>query len=242
MELLYHYTKPKTAIKILTSHQFKFGHLHNTNDPFEKLINRYSHSDFQDKEPEVEDYMMKLVAYMNENIAVGCFGTGNNMIRGDEKWTMWAHYANKHLCVCLVFDKKKFLENVKTNSLDPLSQLIDYKKTFRLDPILFKQYINESFETFLRRFQTPMLFTKHEDWFVENEFRIVVFEREFSVSIANCINCVMLGPEISPEYSNDIKEIVKQKFQALTVGDLQYNSNRYIRSLNLYLSDMLTIQ
>jgi len=39
-EKLYHYTTGINAIKILSSKMFKFGHLHNTNDPFEKLENR----------------------------------------------------------------------------------------------------------------------------------------------------------------------------------------------------------
>jgi hypothetical protein len=239
MEFLYHYTNATAAKKILDTQQLKFGHVHRSNDPFEILSNRYSHLDFPNKKS--EDYMLKLDAYIKREMSFGCFGIDASRIRGDEKWTMWAHYANNHKGACLVFNKWKLLSKIKEQIKSPLFHYINYTNSFRLHPNIFDDNSNKSIESFIKKFQTPLLFTKHEDWEVENEFRIVVLRPDFSIPVIDCINRVILGPEISTIARNEIKNIAKLKYQSLTVGELQYNSNSYIRSLNLFLSDTISV-
>jgi Protein of unknown function (DUF2971) len=204
MRLLYHYTTAEKAISILESQQFKFGHFENQNDPFENINFRYP-INFNDDE--LRNYVMQLAIFEMEKLSVVCFGTDKDSTRGDKMHTMWAHYANKHQGVCLVFDEDMFINNVKEKYEQPLIQNIDYQRSMTIDLWKIKKYINESPERFLTIFQDNLLFTKHNDWSIENEKRIIVFEYPFEISITKCVHKVVLGPRINENDENELSKI-----------------------------------
>ena len=235
MEELYHYTSFCRAYKILRSRTFKFGRIRDTNDPFEDLNNRYSI--IQQYPEEIKKLLYRLGKYVNEEISFASFGVPDGIVPPDQKWTMWAHYADKHSGVCLVFDKSKFINEVKLLYSTPLYKEIDYKGPMWVHPNYFEQYLTKSEQEILQAFQNPLLFTKHIDWQCENEFRIIVFQKKFEIRINNCLTKIIFGPSINLKRQNRIETYLKRKKLKILDEKLIYADTSYAKPLRSLFAD-----
>ena len=178
MAYLYHYTNNISLIKILVSQTFKFGHLQNTNDPCERLENRFGLSG--NYSSIIDKYLDQLCDFYNKKTSIACFGVKNGNISADLKWTMWANYSYKSTGACMVFDKNKFINVIKQEGVMPLEKRIKYNLgSIRFN--LTEQIIDLPHKDFLTKYQDKLLFSKHKDWSYEKEFRIVVFEENFKI-------------------------------------------------------------
>ena len=103
---LYHFTKFDTAIKILGSHNLKFGRLHNMNDIHENdklsYVNLQGNTiqSFQSEILEVIDVEMAKFRQISLTI-----DDEEPKKFGFDLHQMWGLYADKGQGVCLVFDK-----------------------------------------------------------------------------------------------------------------------------------------
>lgn len=239
MNKLFHYTKIDAAYQILLNKTFRFGHFENHNDPFENLSKRYQLAGISDLAS--QDYITSLAKFVNTKISVGCFGTESNNSPGYYKPTMWAHYAENHKGVCLVFREDEFLNEIKKLNQNPIIKKIKYQQRMQsliLPPQVIKDNIVEPYENFLRKFDDTLLFSKHQDWNVENETRVVVFEESFEIPIDNCLHLVAYGPDISNKDEENLDKLAKYLFQSVTFGKLHYcASQHYASPLNFLFAD-----
>lgn len=205
MANLYHYTKLESALKIIDSQLFKFGHRENQNDPFENLFKRYSYPKSSDMNTTVRDYIRELSIYANTKISIGCFGAESDE-KDNYKPTMWAHYAENHKGVCFVFDMELLMSEVKKVKIETIIKCINYHISLLVDEEEIEKNINTHFDKFLRKYNDNLLFAKQIDWSVENEIRIVAFDESFEIPICECLNNIYIGPEMCNE---DEEKIIK---------------------------------
>lgn len=158
IDKLYHYTKLDSAIRIILSHQLKFGRLGDMNDVNEayKRIS-YAHR----SNVRTEDVLNELKRYRQISLTVD-----DSSYQGFDISAMWGHYAEKGKGVCLVFDKRKLL---KCLSSDMHSCKVNYKRKFKGYIHINSENIGKSLE----RKRKGFFFTKSSDWKYEQEYRII---------------------------------------------------------------------
>lgn len=235
MAEIFHYTSFCKAFKILKTQNFKFGHIRNTNDPFEDLNNKYSIT--HQYPEEIKQLLNRLGKYVNEELSFASFGIPDGVVPPDQKWTMWAHYGDKHSGVCLVFDKLKFITEVESIYKNPIYKEIEYKGPLWVDPNHFDNFLKNSEQEILRAFQLPLLFTKHIDWKCENEFRIIVFKKKFEINIKNCLTKIIYGPNINPKNLKKIETYLNRKKLKILNGKLIYADTSYAKPLKFLFAD-----
>lgn len=158
IDKLYHYTKLDSAIRIILSHQLKFGRLGDMNDVNEayKRIS-YAHR----SNVRTEDVQNELKRYRQISLTMD-----DSSYQGFDISAMWGHYAEKGKGVCLVFDKRKLL---KCLSSDMHSCKVNYKRKFKGYIHINSENIGKSLE----RKRKGFFFTKSSDWKYEQEYRII---------------------------------------------------------------------
>jgi len=229
MDKVYHYTSSANAIKILSSQQFRFGHLEHSNDPFENLSKRYELS-FNIQEP-LKMFMNEIFNYANTQLSYASFGAVKGEVLPDQNWTMWAHYANNHTGVCLTFKLDEFFNELDKLQIPYLHDKINYTNALLIPPDFFENRITSLPSEILKEFDKALLFSKHKGWETENEYRIVVFKREFSIPIKNSLIQVLLGPEIKKRNKSRIENILKRSAFKGPFGKLHYSSATYAKPL-----------
>ena len=158
IDKLYHYTKLDSAIRIILSHQLKFGRLGDMNDVNEayKRIS-YAHR----SNVRTEDVQNELKRYRQISLTMD-----DSSYQGFDISAMWGHYAEKGKGVCLVFDKRKLL---KCLTSDMHSCKVNYKRKFKGYIHINSENIGKSLE----RKRKGFFFTKSSDWKYEQEYRII---------------------------------------------------------------------
>lgn len=83
---------------------------------------------------------------------------------------MWAHYANKHSGLCLIYDKKKLLKSLKlyNGNFEMISIQYGVKPTIT---------IYEEKEQIRYITDIPIISTKDKNWKYENEIRFFIADR-----------------------------------------------------------------
>jgi hypothetical protein len=239
MHELCHYTSAEKAVQILSSQYFMFGHLQNSNDPFENLKKRYSISYVIPGSLQI--FMDNLFDYTNTELSYASFGSGNELIPCGEHWTMWAHYGKLHTGVCFVFDQASLLEQVSEKIHKYEAGLINYTNNLLINPVHFENRIDKSVISILIEFKESLLFSKHKAWSSENEYRIVVFESSFKIPINNCLIKVIYGPEIENKNLSKIKSLLKSMEFAGPSGKLGYALGGYAKPSIFFFHDLKTI-
>ena len=79
---------------------------------------------------------------------------------------MWAHYADKHSGICIIYDKDKLIDNLKELS----SQFEFVKVRYDCQPVIM---LKEKDSKIIYESNLPIISTKHANWQYENEIRIV---------------------------------------------------------------------
>jgi len=235
MSDLCHYTSAAKAIKILSSQIFKFGHLENSNDPFENLKKRYSISYFIPDNLRI--FMDNIFVFANKELSFASFGFEDKTIPSGEHWTMWAHYGNLHTGVCFVFDQAALLKEVAAQKKKFEADRIKYTNNLLINPIHFENRTDKSEISILSEFKEILLFSKHKAWLSENEYRVVAFERNFEIPIKSCLKKIIYGPEIKNKNLLRLESLLEKMNFKGSAGTLKYALGDYAKPLHFLLHD-----
>lgn len=191
---VYHYTSLRSAVAIATSGTLRFNTLATMNDPreFKSLVlpvmsmaQPLSRVQVRTTERLVNRrrLAMRLGAFTRDDAA----GAGSSLVRTDARGyarpMMWAHYANRHRGVCLVFERRE-LERVMRAKFD--ADLMTGDVTYRTlpdesawTPMLEASEVHAygeavAAERFFAEYRHDLLFTKNQDWSVEREWRVAI--------------------------------------------------------------------
>lgn len=135
----------KRILHILRNHSLFATSPREFNDPFDCIV-KLEMSD-QRREKEIQ-------SRVNQHAGVVSFSENKDHI------LMWAHYANKHLGVCLEFDLNRWKDMpVHWDKIDYLMKR----------PLLTLSQDEQDSVGILRK----MAFAKHKDWKYEKEWRII---------------------------------------------------------------------
>lgn len=234
-EYLYHFTSAKKAFNyILKTMKLRYSKIPTLNDPFEVKRFRFDvwqpfsqkiGYDFLSKRKKIKDYYD-----MNANII--CFSTDvkNNKLerKGFHLFQMWAHYADNHKGVCLVFDKETLLKELNTISPDKyliFKGIVQYKDFIKEPPTFYETAKNRNFDNknyLLKHLNTrkiDLFFTKDKQWSDEYEYRIVLFykkERKKNIkneyiNINKSLENIILGNDFSKNKNDYYNEIINIK-------------------------------
>jgi hypothetical protein len=236
-ELLYHYTRPSVAIDhILKNRTLRFGMYTNTNDPKESKTWQFDLG--SNWRPDFGKYdMTSLSSWLSTEIKakarLACFSMdtppliGNHLEdifrRGFCKPRMWAHYAERHTGVCLVFDRQKLrqlvegrfetghlifggpVEYVDRGVVRRLEDQAYVINVDHLESVGREAYARDHLVTHFKR----LFFEKMTDWRDESEYRLVVVAEpggDLYFEFCNALVGIVFG-----EYTEDsaIDQLIK---------------------------------
>ncbi|MBE6263658.1 MAG: DUF2971 domain-containing protein [Prevotella sp.] len=162
MQRLYHYTSFNSFVRIWLTKTLKFGEIPNMNDMFEhnnsaqsNLLN-VNHLDLFHKERRKYKQISLTMDY--DSFTQGCMSP-----------MMWGVYADKAKGVCIELDYNKLQKHIKDSMLH---DSIYYVQNLPEPPLITSEAVND-FDSFFRKNQKDIFFTKHESWANENEYRII---------------------------------------------------------------------
>jgi hypothetical protein len=204
---LHHYTKLDTALNcILNSKTLRLNICENVNDPKESnvMISLHSPSDFPEPESgKTLEMFVQANRYFKKGVKILCFsqddprfiGTNQNHFAfGYVKPRMWATYGDNHKGVCLVFDKEKLANQIRSElsekgTLYEGAISYDYPLETPYGKVVYSATQSEAlsislpdmlsdFELTMKRqiesYYHTYFFCKHEDWKTENEYRWIL--------------------------------------------------------------------
>lgn len=140
---------------------------------------------------------------------------------GHGKPAMWAHYAESHRGVCLIFNAQALHDNIvntfardchiKYGSMKYRTSLKDVGFELPFNPTdLVNQGKDEALRKFILQNHKEILLTKQEDWSNEHEFRWLIqrsrstADYEF-VPFGNSLESVVMGAEVHESYHPSLK-------------------------------------
>lgn len=197
-DAIFHYTKRDTAINyILDTKKLKLNLLKNTNDPYEYKRKAIISCFIESEENEKKDFKDDSLEDIIQNTLFSSFCMNSENIQGYEKPRMWSQYGENHGGVCLVFSKELLLQTIKaefSKNYEIYAEKINYQIT-PLDALTGVpiEYIIDNYEN--------IFFQKHKDYRDEDEFRIVLvqknkedsFSSELFIDISNSLKLIILG-------------------------------------------------
>lgn len=239
--LVCHYTKRETAIeKILTSKTLLFNEFQNSNDPweYEKILMPVDdgNSEFIDvvvKKMDIEERLkrMKFISLTKDKKNIRCF----------DIVLMWAHYADKHNGVCLVFDEKKLRDLYKGKDQfseeDRLkNKIVNYKH--KTPPVQIKG--NDDLRSIYQKNGADLFFIKKMAWKYESEYRLMLFNGKenktdvFLRDIDKALVAIIIGIGFPEIYRSVIDEIVKKYSTQPKLYQMKWDSDGFfiIRDLD----------
>lgn len=237
---LFHYSKMSTTIEhILDTFELQFSKFANLNDPIENkkfsisVWQKFSYNinyDFFKKMKNADD-----IFYNKSNIL--CFSINkcdnNKIIAGCNFYRMWSHYGENFKGVCLYFDRRKIINeiynqykndyvifNKKIKYIDLINS--EYLKNYSGEKVDIKSnklnIIHNKILKHLIKNNNRLYFTKDYDWQGESEYRIVLFNKNFSnennnikVKILDSLVGIILGCNTSENYIKLFKVLLKDK-------------------------------
>ena len=236
---LYHYTSAATALQhILKTRLLRFSNYLGTNDPKETKTWQFDLGTNTNRD--LGKYRMaEISAWLSSELKnrarVLCFSkdqgplTGNHLNdifkRGYCKPRMWAHYAERHAGVCLVFDRTKLaiaidkqvasshlvlsgdVEYVDRSVVGDLYQDQQYMiNVDALEDVGKQAYPRLHLKSHYRR----LFFEKMTDWRDECEWRWVALansDRDLFVAYGDALTGVMFGENTPDQVVTDIMSI-----------------------------------
>ena len=178
--LLFHFTKFQSALKILTSNTLLFGTFDGMNDIAESC--REVYCDSKDVEEELSRY--KSISFTYDKINKRPF----------EIDSLWGYYAEKGNGVCIAFDKSIILREFSKLQCFHRRGRISYIRNFT--NALFLEAKNK--EDVVKEIKTKykdIFFTKSKDWNKENEYRLLIkgkSNREEFLSLKDSIKAIII--------------------------------------------------
>lgn len=181
----------------------------------ERALNNMKHELESISDSINDDY--NLFNNMAENVYIGCFTKINGEIEDIiNKPTIWGHYADSHRGVCLIFDEERLSEIIAEQLVGKFyynNDSIEYydKETLtalRDSTVLGSDTIEEKLK--------KVYFAKHEDWQVEDEYRILVFDKNKELgkaylnlrNIRNAIKGIIFGARCSEDDVEIIEKLI----------------------------------
>lgn len=249
---LYHYTKSSTAIGyILKNRNIKFGAYTKTNDPKETKSWEFdigTNGDIDLGKYRMAEESAWLSNELKGRAGVACFSqdfgplTGSHHTdifrRGFCKPHMWAHYAENHAGVCLVFDKQKLSQAITSQTPDGriiMSGPVSYLDKGIVQDLYRDQayMINADVLEDIGRTQYPglhirthyktLFFEKLNDWSNEAEWRWVIFsdtDDDIFIDYGDALVGVVFGDAAS-------KETIRAAIQLIRPYGAQYTGLRW---------------
>ena len=199
---LYHYTKARTAIKIILKKRIlKIGNFTSTNDPKETKEWEFSLGTNENRDfgkYNMGELSQILSIELKEKTKVICFSRDREPLSGDHlrgifnrgfcKPRMWDQYADNHRGVCLIFEKerlKEIISNLFSNvyrvihgdvvyiDRSVIPALSEGDYTINID--YFEKYgLKEYAKAHFSTFHKRLFFEKMIDWSNEDEFRWIL--------------------------------------------------------------------
>ena len=217
-DAIFHYTKKETAMEyILNDKKLKFGFFHSTNDPYEYRRKSIKAFDSGNIDESLWLNSINLIDNTILNTAFLSFCTKRN---GYKKPRMWSQYGQNHSGVCLVFSKKSLIETIK-NELSQnyliYNEDVKYKSKIYNDNLNIHNNnltLNEIIINHIKQDYKNIFFQKHSDYKDENEFRIILvqknennFFQNIFIDISNSIKFIILGDNFPKEYLPTINNL-----------------------------------
>ncbi len=218
-DAIFHYTKKETAMEdILNKKQLKFSFYYSTNDPYEYKKRLTSAFGWGDINESLYLESMHLIDTTIQNTSFLSFCNNSNNT-GHKKPRMWSQYGQNHSGICLVFSKESLMTTIKNE----LSQnYLIYDENVNYKEIDFESLnidnndliANEIVMTHIKRDYKNIFFQKHLDYKGENEFRIVLIQKDKNpfyqsppVDISNSLKLIILGDRFPNVYLPTIKDL-----------------------------------
>lgn len=278
---IYHYTKARTALDhILKNRTLLLSNYSNTNDPKESKSWVFDLGSNENRDIGKYDRIETsnwLSTELKSRAKLACFSmdraplTGNHLKdvhnRGFCKPRMWTQYTvdpkdtEGRLGVCLVFDRQKFIAQVKSqfglNSTviaGPVQYrdrhlvrgLDDHEYMINVDVLesLGKTaYVNMH----MRRHYGPLFFEKMLDWRDEAEWRVVVFSNSEQLQylrLEDSLVGIMFGENTGEAMTQLIMELTQSwniEYMGLSWKNstpwYDYNTFRYMQSVKKFLEN-----
>ena len=206
---LYHFTKFDTAIKILGSHNLKFGKLHDMNDIHEN--DKLSYVNLQGNT--IQSFQSEILETIDVEMAK--FRQISLTIDDEEPkkfgfdlHQMWGLYADKGQGVCLVFDK-----DILCNKLDGIVR----HGTVSYDNIVESFYIanHNDCQIIQHDMQSQvekLFFHKRKEWEHEQEYRLIKYcpnlKKEEYLDYGDALKFIILNSVIESVDGVKFKELV----------------------------------
>lgn len=187
---LYHYTKYESAIKILANGYLFMRSLENQNDPWEFLPRENHIVDCGESLKESAQNLKKhsmAIDERNNYVRQASFSIDTNLRHGWNLTRMWAQYADNHAGVCLIFDYKQLYDDFNAAFADKATHYacrqINYVNLYELDNLEDKYW--KPTTTFFHKDFIDLLFTKHDDFAQEQEYRFLAAIKDLKTSDEN---------------------------------------------------------
>lgn len=237
---LYKFVNKETFIKILETQSLKFTFPQNFNDPFDCSVDRIEFKMVENlcalvkadldevtrifgkqlkyfSKEDFEHYYKSSVIQKIEETAITCFSMDKKNL------LLWAHYADKHQGVCLVFDfqlgHSPFID-ITYNQLN--HGLVSYVTPNKIN------YLEDKLATI-----NILLNSKSKDWEYESEFRISAMVNEDCYRFKpDFLKGVIFGLKFPKEEIPHFITICKQNgFEGLVYQKVERNG------LEIYIKD-----
>ena len=236
-DLVFHYTSVESAFNILDQNYMRFGHLTNTNDPYEQelwgimVIKKDGEGFRADDELSIVTQIRKACrllclshdSYNQEFDQVLC-GVG----RGWAIPSLWAHYAERHQGVCLAFGRSQLLKSTYKKAQEQ-DTIIASDVVYGNPPQIEEDYlymvleenkvqdnsshIHQAVMEHMRSNANDIFFHKDVSWVSEREFRILVISdpaQEFGIQIDSSLVGLVTGSRFvgsCPELIRECKNL-----------------------------------
>ena len=239
---LYHYTKFDSAIKILASGNLFMCSLEKQNDPWEFLTRDdtgvvNNGGSFEKTAQDLRDHDHAIEERKNY-VRQASFSVDIEKRHGWNLTRMWAQYADNHAGVCLIFDYKQLCDDFNAmfagEETPHFERPIKYVSLYELDLLEDKYW--EPTATFLNDNYIDLLFTKHDDYEHEQEYRFLAVNNSLKTSdenlylpIKNSFCGLITGKRFELGYDKNMKDLrMKYLRDAMTL------CNRDIRPFMMY--------
>lgn len=236
---LCHYTKKDIAIeKILYEGKIKFNQIGRTNDPKESLVHLSAPYFPSLGNKNADGYYILLVnefqRIQKEEWKVLCMTMHSSPKKSQDEitskfqhgWnrpTMWAHYAENHSGVCIVFDGNKLYKNIKSKlgQHKVFPKKVSYKKpsTQHKSYDGFQQIIQTQPEIddlraeirkHLEENRNEYFFSKFSTWKDETEYRFLTHSASVDnelINVQGTIKYILVGSNFPKAYIPSIEKI-----------------------------------
>ncbi len=227
-DTIFHFTTKTTGLEyILDSMKLKLNRYSKTNDPHEyRQRNTTAVLDGSRYNTNTADIIHSCYYETVQNTKIACFC--RNVVRRKffypayQKNRMWSQYGDNHEGLCLVFSKKKLLNDLRAQYEGLYAGDVEYfreegkfrkSEIFTEDPLLNnnqKKYVKKH----ITRYRDEIFMMKHIDYRDEDEFRILLIDdndEDVFCDISGSITAVIAGDRFPEVYTAMVRNLCREK-------------------------------